>query len=64
MAEIRRLAGWVEYMGRGLEKTVKMAFVSGFPDCILMELQRLTGIETMEVEELLKHARVLAKHPN
>ena len=29
-----------------------------------MELQQLTRIETMEVEELLKHARVLAKHPN
>ena len=43
---------------------MKMAFVSGFPDCISMELQRLTGIDTMKVEELLKHARVLAKHPN
>ena len=42
---------------------MKMAFVSGFPDRTLMELQRLTGIETMEVE-LLKYTRVLAKHPN
>ena len=43
---------------------MKMAFVSGFPDHISMELQHLTGVETMEVEELLKHARVLVKHPN
>ena len=63
-AEIRRLEGLVGYVGQGLKKTVKMAFVSGFPDRISMELQRLTGIDTMEVEELLKHARVLAKHPN
>ena len=54
----------VGYLEQGLEKTVKIAFVSGFPDCISMELQRLTGIETMEVEELLKYARVPAKHPN
>ena len=51
-------------MGRGLKKTVKMAFVSGFPNHISMELQQLTGIETMEIEELLKHVRVLVKHPN
>ena len=43
---------------------MKMAFVSGFPDRISMELQQLTEIETMEVEELLKHARVLAKYPD
>ena len=51
-AEIRRLAGLVRYVGRGREKIVKMVFVSGFPDRISMELQRLNGIATMEVEEL------------
>ena len=51
----------VGYAGRSHEKTVKMAFVSGFPDCIPTELQELTGIENMEVEEVLKHASVLAK---
>ena len=41
-----------------------MAFVSDFPNRISMKLLQLTGIGTMEVEELLKHARVLAKHPD
>ena len=62
--EIRRLAGLVGYMRWGLKKTGKMNFMSGFPDRISIELQWLTGNEIMEVEELLKHARVLAKHPN
>ena len=38
--EIRRLAGLVGYVGQGLEKTVKIACVSSFPDCNSMELQR------------------------
>ena len=59
--EIRQLAGLVGYMGQNLEKTIKMAFVSGFPDCISMELQRLARIEDMEVAEVLRQARVLAK---
>ena len=40
---------------------MKMAFVGGFPDGISMELQRLAGIENMEAEEVLRHARGLAK---
>ena len=36
-AEIRQLAGLVEYMGLSLGKTVKMAFMSSFPDRISME---------------------------
>ena len=31
-AEIRQLTGLVGYVGWGFKKTVKMAFVSGFPD--------------------------------
>ena len=60
-AEIRWLAGLVGYTGQSLEKTVKMAFMSSFPDGISMELQQLVRIENMEVEEVLRHARVLAK---
>ena len=44
-AEIRELAGLVGYT----RQNIKMAFVSGFPDHISMELQRLTGIKNMEV---------------
>lgn len=29
-----------------------------------MELQQINDIETMEVEKILRHARVLAKHPS
>ena len=59
--EIRWLAGLVGYLGWSLEKTVKMAFVSSFPDSILMELHWLTRIENMEVEEFFRHARVLGE---
>ena len=60
-AEIRWLAGLVGYKGQSLKKTVKMAFVSSFPDRISMELQWLTRVENMAVEKVLRHARVLAK---
>ena len=61
MVGIRRLAGLVGYTGQIPKKTVKMTFMSDFTDCISMELQRLAVIENMEVEEVLRHARVLAK---
>ena len=60
-AEIRQLAGLVGYMGWSLERTVKMAFMSGFPDHVSMELQQLAGIENVEVEDILRHARMLMK---
>ena len=63
-AEIRWLAGLIGYTEWSLKKTVKKAFVSSFPDCISMKLQRLAGIENMELEEVLRHARVLAKQTN
>ena len=53
--------GQIRYRGSSFEKTVKMAFVSSFPDRMLMELQWLARIENMKVEEVLRHARVLAK---
>ena len=59
--EIRRLAGLVEYTERSLEKTVKLAFVNSFPDRISVKLQRLAEIENLELEEVLRHARVLVK---
>ena len=48
-------------LGKSLKKTVKMAFMSGFSEHISMELQQLTRIENMEVEEVLRHARMLVK---
>lgn len=59
-AEINCIAGLAGYTGCSLEKIIKLPVVSGLPDRISMELQRLTRIETMEVE-ILSHARVLAK---
>ena len=63
-SEIRRLAGLAGYVGRSLELTVKLYFVNGFPEGISTDLQRLTGISNMEVDELLVHVRVLAKRGN
>ncbi|GFO04101.1 cellular nucleic acid-binding protein [Plakobranchus ocellatus] len=46
--------------GDGLEEVVKLAFVTGFPDSISVELRQVSGIEHMEVSEILGKARVLA----
>ena len=59
--EIRRLAGLAGYAGRSLEHTVKMALVTGLPDRVSCELQRLRDINYISVEELLTHARVLTR---
>ena len=58
--EIRRLAGLAGYEGDGLERTVKLAFVSGFPDAIATALERVKGFQTMPVSDLLEEARILA----
>ena len=61
-AEIRRLAGLAGYVGRSLEMTVKLYLVNGFPEEISANMQRITGIHSMEVDDLLVHARVLVKN--
>ncbi|GFO06854.1 Gag-pro-pol polyprotein [Plakobranchus ocellatus] len=58
--DIRRMARESGLRGDGLEGVVKLAFVTGFPDRISVELRQVSGIEHMEVSEILGKVRVLA----
>lgn len=58
--EIRRLAGLSGFVGEGLDKIIKLAFVNGFPDQISMGLQQVSNVETMPMSDLVARARVLA----
>ena len=57
--EIRRLAGLAGWKGEGLELAVKLAFVTGFPDRVSVELKQVTDIDTASVSDLITKARVL-----
>lgn len=57
--EIRRLAGLAGWKGEGLELAVKLAFITGFPDRISMELKQVKDVETVSMSELITRARVL-----
>ena len=58
--ELRRLAGLAGFKGDSAEQVVKLAFVTGFPDDIGVELQQLPRIETTKVSEIISRARILA----
>ena len=57
--EIRRLAGLAGWKGEGLELAVKLAFITGFPDRVSVELKQVKDIDTMTVSDLITKARVL-----
>lgn len=57
--KIKRLAGLAGYLGRGLEHTAKLAFITGFPDDVSVALQQLPNIERMDVSKLIPTARLL-----
>lgn len=57
--EIRRLAGLAGWKGEGLELAVKLAFITGFPDRVSVELKQIQDIDTMSVSALITKARVL-----
>lgn len=57
--EIRRLAGLAGWKGEGLELTVKLAFITGFPDRVSVELKQVQDIDTVSVSDLITKARVL-----
>ena len=57
--EIRRLAGLAGFTGSALETIVKLAFVSGFPDSIGVELQQVEGVMGLPMSDILSRARVL-----
>ena len=58
--EIRRLAGLAKFDKVGLENVVKLTFVNGFPDNISVALQQVPNVLTMEMSELISHARILS----
>ena len=57
--KIRQLAGLAGFEGAGLEWFTKLAFVTGFPNAISIELQQAPNIETLAMGELLARARLL-----
>ena len=59
---IRKLARGAGFEGDGLEKVVKLSFITGFPDSISVELQQVQGIDNMSVSDVLGRARVLASN--
>ena len=58
--DVRKLARECGFVDAGLEHVVKLAFVSGFPDQIGVELQQVQGVNNMKVADILVRARVLA----
>ena len=42
------------------EQLVKLAFITGFPDSISIELQQIQGVDSMSVGEIIPRARILA----
>ena len=54
--KIRQLAG---FKGAWLERFTKLAFVTGFPNAVSIELQQGPNIETLAMRDLLAQARVL-----
>ena len=57
--KIRQLARLAVFKGAGVERFMKLAFVTGFPKAILIELQQASNIETLAKGDLLAQARVL-----
>ena len=57
--KIRQLAGLAGFKGAGLERFTKLAFVTGFPNAISIELQQALKIKTLAMWDLLVRARVL-----
>lgn len=57
--EIRRLAGLAGWKDDGLELAVKLAFITGFPDRVSVELKQVKDINTVSVSDLITRARVL-----
>ena len=57
---VKKLAKECGLEGKGLEQVAKLAFVTGFPDSVGVELQQIQGIEEMDVSDIIVRARVLA----
>ena len=58
--ELRRLARTCGLEGDGLDQVVRLAFVTGFPESVSVELQQVAGLhKSISVSELVGRARIL-----
>ena len=57
--KIMQLAGLAGFEGAGLERFMKLAFVTVFPNAISIELQQVPNIETLAMGDLLAQAEVV-----
>ena len=57
--ELRRLAVLAGFTGTACENLVKLAFVTGFPDEIGVELQQIQNVKSVAMSEVLARARIL-----
>ena len=57
--KIRRLVELAGYKLSGVEQTAKLAFITGFPEEISKRLQQITGVEKMDVSDLIPTAKIL-----
>ena len=60
--ELRRLVRGCGFKDDGAEQMTKLAFITGFPDSIGVELQQIQGVEKMKVGDIIPRARVLASN--
>ena len=57
--EVRRLVGLCGLKGEGADISSRLAFITGFPEAIRVELEQIEGVEKMTVADLLPRTRVL-----
>ena len=57
--QIRQLARLPGFKGAGVERFMKLAFITGFPNAISIELQQAPNIKPLAMGDLLARARVL-----
>ena len=57
--KIRQFFGLAGFKGDGLERLAKLAFITGFPNTVSIELQQAPNIEALTMGDLISRARVL-----
>ena len=57
--KIRQLVGLAGFKGDGLERQMKLTFVTGFPDIVSIGLQQAPNIEALTMGNLISRVRML-----